>query len=149
MIDLRPARRTVLVWHDRGQSPDDARRDVDTLDADVIAARWDPAASDRGRRDLLTSVRDARAILTSARADPDDLDLIGFGVGGVAAASLASHAKRLGIAFGATVCVDPRWNEPDPISGNLLSGQDVPDGVELVEDRDDLAAVLATRWRPR
>jgi hypothetical protein len=136
----------VLVWHDLGQSATEAVAAVGDLDARVVGGSWRPTADDGGREDLLTSVRDARALIEQQGGDPNDLGLIGFGLGAVAGAGLAQHAKRLGIGLGTVICVTPRWHEPDPISGVLLSGP--PERVELVEDQAALAAAI-TCWRRR
>ncbi len=137
----------VLVWHDRDQSPTQAVAAVGDLDARVVPGSWIPTADDGGREDLLISVRDARALIEQQGGDPNDLGLIGFGLGAVAAAGLAQHAKRLGIGLGTVICVAPRWDEPDPISGVLLSGP--PEWVELVEDQADVPAAITTCWRRR
>jgi len=132
----------VLIWHDRGQSSTAAVTAVGDLDATVVGSSWNAAADDGGRADLLTSVRDARALIEQRGGDPNGLGLIGFGLGAVAAAGLALHAKRLGIGLGTVVCVAPNWDEPDPISGVLLSGP--PERVELVQSVEDV-----TCWRRR
>ena len=141
----------VLVWHDRDQSATEAVAAVgDLVDTTVTGGSWNPAADDGGRADLLISVRDARELIEHQGGDPNDLGLIGFGLGAVAAAGLALHAKRLGIGLGTVLCVAPRWNEPDPISGVLLSGP--PERVELAEDQADVSAYWAaavTCWRRR
>ena len=135
----------VLVWHDRDQSATEALAAVGDLDATVVGGSWRPTADDGGREDLLTSVRDARALIEQQGGDPNDLGLIGFGLGAVAGAGLAQHAKRLGIGLGTVICVTPRWDEPDPISGVLLSGP--PERVELVEDQAALAAAITRTER--
>jgi len=71
------------------------------------------------REALLTSVREARERL----ADPDELEIVGHGLGAVAAASLAIHAKRLGIRLAKVTLVDPDWSLPDPISGQLIDAR--------------------------
>lgn len=138
----------ALVWHDRGQSAADAIAAVGELDATVLGPTWNPAADDGGRAELLVSVREARELIAARGGNPDDLGLIGIGLGAVAAAGLALHAKRLGIGLGAVWCVAPNWNEPDPISGVLLSGLPEIDRVELVEDQAALAAEIIC-WRRR
>lgn len=140
------ARPVLLVWHDRDQSADDAAGLVGELDATVVSPTWDPADDDGGRAQLLISVREARELIESRGDDPNELGLIGFGLGAVAAAGLALHAKRLGIGLGPTWCVAPRWDEPDPISGVLVSGP--PERVELVENPADVSAQI-TCWRRR
>jgi predicted esterase len=136
----------VLVWHDRGQTTADAIAGLGELDAMVVAPSWEPLADDGGRASLLVSVREAREQIEAGGGDPNELVLVGFGLGAVAAAGLTLHAKRLGIGLGMTVCVAPRWDEPDPISGVLLSGP--PERVELVDDPADVSAQI-TCWRQR
>jgi hypothetical protein len=135
--------RVLLVWHDRRQSGDDAAATLGELDATVVSPAWDPEAADGGRASLLISVREARELIKSQGDDPNELGLVGFGLGAVAAAGLSLYAKRLGIGLGPTWCVAPRWDEPDPISGVLLSGP--PERVELVDNPADAAAQI-TCW---
>jgi hypothetical protein len=142
-VDATPV---VLVWHDRDQSVATAVATVGDLEATVVGPSWDPSADDGGRAGLLTSVRDARALIEDRGGDPNVLGVVGIGLGAVAAAGLALHARRLGIGLGTVVCLAPRWDEPDPISGVLLSGP--PEGVELVEDQAALAAAIIC-WRRR
>ena len=122
----------VLVWPDPGQ-PDSAMRSLLADGADeVIVAAWDPSSEDGGRAALLTSVRDARDALTARGVDPNELVLVGMGLGGVAAAGLARYARRLGIGLGRVIAVAGRWDEPDPFSGKPIV--DVPERVELVPE---------------
>lgn len=140
MTDLPPV---VLIWHDRGQSAGEVADLVGDVAARVVCPTWDPEAEDGGRAALLVSVREARELVATNGGDPDELSLVGFGLGAVAAAGLALHAKRLGIGLGRTLCVAPTWDEPDPISGVLLTGP--PERVELVENPADAAAWLVGR----
>ncbi|MFZ1160837.1 alpha/beta hydrolase family protein [Mycobacterium sp.] len=110
---------TVLLWH--GQQPD-ARSSVRSLaeliadhGVSVIAPDWNSYAQDGGRADLLRSVQFARA-----RVDrPDDLVLVGWSMGGLAAAGLTVHAQRLKMAFAHTVCLAGAFMVPDPIFNAL------------------------------
>lgn len=77
------------------------------------------------REALLTSVRVARAQMS----DPDELEIVGHGLGAVAAASLTLHAKRLGIRVGRVRLVDPDWSLPDPISGQLIDPGLLPESM--------------------
>ncbi|HUQ00418.1 MAG TPA: hypothetical protein VM093_08150 [Aeromicrobium sp.] len=135
------ARRVILIWPD---GAGDAA--LPGLPGDAIVARWDPGAEDGGRTELLASVRDARAMVAARGGNADDLTLVGFGRGAVAAAGLTRYARRLGIGLGPVVCVAPAWDEPDPFSGAPLA--EVPERVELVDHADDVPAVI-TCWRPR
>jgi hypothetical protein len=133
----------ILVWPDGDQPPDEVQRLLRGVEGQLLVATWDSAADDGGRTDLLASVRDARAMLTSQGEDPDTLDIIGLGRGAVAAAGLTRYAKRLGIGLGRVLCVAPEWDKPDPFSSAPLS--EVPERIELVPD----VASVATCWQPR
>ena len=114
---------TVLLWH--GQQPD-ARSSVRPLaeliaghGLSVIAPDWDSHAHDGGRADLLRSVQFARERVH----DPDDLVLVGWSMGGLAAAGLTVHAQRLDMAFAHTVCLAGAFMVPDPIFNELPASQ--------------------------
>ena len=130
----------VLVWPDAGQADSAVQALLADVTDDVIVAAWDPAAEDGGRAALLTSVRDARDALAARGADPEELVLVGVGLGGVAAAGLARYAKRLGIGLGRVLAVAGTWDEPDPFSGNLI--EEIPERVELVPEDYLLATTL-------
>ena len=114
---------TVLLWH--GQQPD-ARSSVRPL-ADLLADRglgvvvpdWDSYADDSGRADLLRSVHFARERLD----DPDGLVLIGWSMGGLAAAALTIRAQELGMCFAHTVCLAGAFMVADPIFGDVPAAQ--------------------------
>src|SRR5690349_2477567 len=82
---------------------------------------WREPDIEMSREALLNSVREARERL----ADPDQLEIVGYGIGAVAAGSLAIHAKRLGIRLAKVTLVEPDWSQPDPISGQLIDAQRV------------------------
>ena len=114
---------TVLLWH--GQQPD-ARSSVRRLaeliaghGVGVIAPDWNSYADDGGRADLLRSVQFARERVH----DPDDLVLVGWSMGGLAAAGLTVHAQRLDMAFAHTVCLAGAFMVPDPIFKELPASQ--------------------------
>lgn len=117
----------VLLWHGRG---------VDSADwmlplADRVAANgalalvpdWSSETPDGGRTDLLTSVRHARERATDAGLDAGSVVVAGWSLGGTAAASLAVHAKRLGIALGGAVLIAPA-DGPGVVDG--ISGGPLP-----------------------
>src|SRR6201995_3778133 len=101
LVDVsgKPAQQTVLLWH--GQQPD-ARATVRPL-AELLAGHglgvvvpdWNSYADDGGRSDLLRSVHFARHRVD----DPDGLVLVGWSMGGVAAAGLTIGGRRIGVAF--------------------------------------------------
>jgi hypothetical protein len=130
----------ILVWPEPGQSDSAIRALLDGVASDLIVAVWDPADDDGGRAALLASVRDARDMLAASDADPDELVLIGLGLGGVAAAGLARYARRLGIGVGRVIAVAGTWDEPDPFSGNIV--EEIPERVELVPESYLLATTL-------
>lgn len=130
----------VLVWPDVGQDEAEVRALLAEVAAELVVTSWDPSAEDGDRTVLLTSVRDARALLTAAGDDPDTLTLVGFGQGAVAAAGLTRYAKRLGVGLGRVIAVAGTWNKPDPFSGTPL--EEVPERVELVPETYLLATTL-------
>ena len=115
-----PAHRTVLMWH--GAQPD-ARASMRPL-ADhlagygvgVLVADWNSHADDRGRADLLASLRFARA----ASASPDDVVLVGWSMGGVAAAGVTIHSALLQVRVAHTICLAGAFMAPEPVSGRHL-----------------------------
>jgi dienelactone hydrolase len=113
----------VLLWH--GQQPD-ARASVRSL-AELIAGHgrgvvvpdWNSAADDGGRADLLNSVH-----FTRERAeDPEAVVLVGWSMGGLAAAALTIRASELGIAVAHTVCLAGAFMIADPIFRQLPAAQ--------------------------
>ena len=130
----------VLVWLDPAQAADETRTLLAEVPADLFVAHWDPTVDDAGRTDLLASVRDARDRIIAQGGNPDELTVVGFGLGAVAAAGLARYARRLGIGLGRVIAVAGTWDEPDPFSGTPI--EDVPERVELVPDSYLLATTL-------
>jgi dienelactone hydrolase len=119
----RPSQPTVLLWH--GQQAD-ARASVRPLVAmlsdlgvGVVAPDWNSYAEDGGRADLLNSVQFARDRVD----DPDGLVLVGWSMGGVAAAGLTIQAGRFGVQFAHTVCLAGAFMVADPISGSVPATQ--------------------------
>jgi dienelactone hydrolase len=118
-----PSQRTVLLWH--GQQPD-ARAAVRPL-AELLVGRglgvvipdWNSRAADGGRADLLESVHFTRGRVD----DPDGLVLVGWSMGGVAAAGLTIQARRLGVGFAHTVCLAGAFMVADPIFGRVPATQ--------------------------
>jgi len=122
-VSGRPSQRTVLLWH--GQQPD-ARAAVRPLaellvghGLGVVVPDWNSHADDGGRADLLKSVHFARERVD----DPDGLVLVGWSMGGVAAAGLAIQARRIGVGFAHTVCLAGAFMVADPIFGRVPATQ--------------------------
>lgn len=124
----------VLLWH--GRQPD--MREVVAPLARMVAERgptvhavdWNSHADDGGRADVLRSVKFVRESIRSAGDDPDDLVLVGWSMGGTAAAGLTLHARRLGIRMAHTVCLAGGFPAPDPISGAQLLTDPLPTSPE-------------------
>ncbi|AFM19868.1 Phospholipase/Carboxylesterase [Mycolicibacterium chubuense NBB4] len=114
-----PTDPSVLLWHG---AQSDARASVRTL-AELLATRgigvvapdWDSHAPDRGASDLLASAAFAR----EWSAGP--LVVVGWSMGGAAAAGLTLRASRHGVAVAHTVCLAGAFMVPDPISGADLT----------------------------
>lgn len=113
------AQPTILLWHGM-QS--DARAAVRPLaqrlanrGAAVVAADWNSHADDGGRADLLRSVGFARERSTGA------IVLVGWSMGGAAAAGLTLDAQRHNVAIAHTVCLAGAFMANDPISGRPVT----------------------------
>jgi dienelactone hydrolase len=118
-----PANPTVLLWH--GQQAD-ARASVRALaeliaghGMGVVAPDWNSSAADGGRADLLASVQFTRERV----AEPDAVVLVGWSMGGLAAAGATIQANQLGVAFAHTVCLAGAFMIADPIFNELPSAQ--------------------------
>jgi dienelactone hydrolase len=117
------SQRTVLLWH--GQQPD-ARAAVRPLaellighGLGVVVPDWNSHADDGGRADLLKSVHFARERVE----DPDNVVLVGWSMGGVAAAALTIQGRRIGVAFAHTVCLAGAFMVTDPVFGRVPATQ--------------------------
>jgi dienelactone hydrolase len=112
---------TILLWHGMQTDARAAVRPLAGLLAShevaVVAPDWNSHAEDGGRADLLRSFD-----FTQERAnDPNGVVLVGWSLGGVAAAGLTLNAARLNIALAHTVCLAGAFMAPDPISGRLVT----------------------------
>ena len=119
----------MLLWH--GMQAD-ARlvvrplaRSLADRGAAVIVPDWNSHAADGGRADLLGSLNFA----AEQAGDPDGLVLIGWSLGGAAAASLTLAAGHFNVVLAHTVCLAGAFMVPDPIRGRVateeLSREDV------------------------
>ncbi|BBZ13649.1 alpha/beta fold hydrolase [Mycobacterium branderi] len=110
-------RRTVLLWHGQQSNARAAVRPLAELVAGhglaVVAPDWNSHADDGGRDDLIRSVEFARQRVT----EPDELVVVGWSLGGAAAAGLTARADRYGLRFAHTVCLAGAFMVPDPITG--------------------------------
>ena len=85
----------------------------------VVVPDWNSHADDGGRADLLRSVHFARERVD----DPDGLVLVGWSMGGVAAAGLTIQARRVDVGFAHTVCLAGAFMVTDPIFGRVPATQ--------------------------
>ena len=145
----------VLLWH--GRQPD--MRDAVAPLSELIAARgptvhaadWNSHADDGGRSDVLSSLRFVRESIESGGGDPDSLVLVGWSLGGTAAAGLTLHARRLGVGVAHTVCLAGGFPAPDPISGAKLLTEQLPSSKHptpftlLHGTADDIVPVATSR----
>ena len=144
----------VLIWHGRGPN----ERGVLATLAGLVAARgptvvvpdWSSEAEDGGRADLLRSMRLTREQIEAHGGDPDSLVLVGWSLGGTAAAGLTINARRLGVGVAGTVTLAGGFVAPDPISGEPLTGSlpttDDPSPFTIIHGiADDVAPVSMSR----
>ncbi|KAA0114597.1 alpha/beta hydrolase [Mycolicibacterium sp. P9-22] len=142
-----PSRPTVLLWHgtqtDSRPAVGVLAEAIAELGVGVIAPDWDSHAADGGRADLLNSVR--FALTRSAGAD---LLLVGWSLGGVAAAGLTLRARQFNVPVAHTVCLGGAFMVDDPITGGPVL-RDIPDTAArtpfslLVGDADDVVPASA------
>jgi dipeptidyl aminopeptidase/acylaminoacyl peptidase len=114
-----PSQATVVMWHgaqtdSRGAMRPLAER-VHGHGLAVVLADWDSHADDGGRADLLGS-----AEFAYKHANGNALAIVGWSMGGLAAAGLALRAGELGIGVSRAVCLAGAFMVRDPISGAPL-----------------------------
>jgi len=107
---------TALLWHGTQTDSRAAVRVLAAAIADhgicVIAPDWDSHAADRGRSDLLRSAEFAQS-----HGGGGGLVVIGWSLGGVAAAGLALHAPEFNVPVAHAVCLGGAFMVDDPLSG--------------------------------
>lgn len=145
-----PAPSTILLWHG---AQTDARAAVGPLagmlggrSAVVVAPDWNSHADDGGRADLLRSLEFTRKLAT----DAERILLVGWSMGGAAAAGVTLNAAQFDFAPAHTVCLAGAFMVPDPISGALLTDRLTAAGVgspfSLLHGLDDdVVPVAASR----
>jgi dienelactone hydrolase len=110
---------TVLMWHGAQTDARSAMRPLAELVAGhgltVVVPDWDSHAADGGRGHLLASAEFARE-----RAGADGVVLVGWSLGGAAAAGLAISADRSGLAIAHTICLAGAFVVRNPITGAPL-----------------------------
>ncbi len=156
-----PRQPTVLLWHGMQTDARAAVRPLAAMLAEhgaaVVAPDWNSHADDGGRADLLRSLDLTRNLAS----DPDSVVLVGWSLGGCAAAGLTLEAARFDLALAHTVCLAGAFMIPDPISGrpptDMLSADRVgspftllhglaDDAVPITVSRDFAAALQQVGW---
>jgi predicted esterase len=116
-----PIRPMALLWHGMQSDARAAVRPLAELLARhgirVVVPDWNSHAADGGRQDLLASV----SFAVERNANPDGLVLVGWSMGGLAAAGLTIQADRLKVPLIHTVCLAGAFAARDPISGGHLN----------------------------
>lgn len=133
------AQPTILLWHGMQSDARAALRPLAQRLADrgaaVVAADWNSHADDGGRADLLRSVGFTRERSTGA------IVIVGWSMGGAAAAGLTLDAQRHNVAIAHTVCLAGAFMANDPISGrpvtDLLSAAQVSSPFTLLHGLAD------------
>jgi dipeptidyl aminopeptidase/acylaminoacyl peptidase len=150
---------TVLMWHG---AQTDARSTIRPLaelvaghGVSVVVPDWNSHADDRGRDDLLRSAEFAQR-----HGGADGLILVGWSLGGLAAAGLTIHRETLNVPVVHTICLAGAFMAVDPITGahlpSELPGRDSPftllhgtaDDVVPVEVSRAFAATLSDNGWP-
>lgn len=120
---------TVLMWHgmqtDSGSAMGPLARTLADRGLGVVVPDWNSHADDGGRADLLNSLGFARQFAGAANG----LVLVGWSMGGLAAAGLTLRATQFGVSLVHTFCLGGAFMARDPISGG-----DVTDGLNSTAD---------------
>jgi dienelactone hydrolase len=103
----------------------------------VIVPDWNSRADDSGGADLRRSLEFA----CGRSSDPDGVALVGWSLGGAAAAGATIHARRLDVRLHCTVCLAGAFMVVDPIFGEPLPKEfgrrDDPPPFTLLHGVDD------------
>lgn len=113
------AQPTVLIWHGMQSDARAAVRPLAEMLAvhgvTAVAPDWNSHAADGGRADLLRSVDFTR------QRSAEGIVLVGWSLGGAAAAGLTLDAQRYNVVISHTVCLAGAFMAHDPISGRSLA----------------------------
>lgn len=120
---------TVLLWHGMQTDARAALRPLAHLLAEhgaaVVAPDWNSHADDGGRSDLLRSLDFTR----SFAGQNEGIVVVGWSLGGCAAAALTLDAASFDVAVAHTVCLAGAFMVPDPISHRRLTDRLPPEHV--------------------
>jgi dienelactone hydrolase len=109
----------ILMWHGAQTDARSAMRPLAALVAGhgltVVVPDWNSHADDGGRSDLMGSVEFARDHIGSG-----GLIVVGWSLGGAAAAGLAISAERLELPVAHTICLAGAFVARNPMTGAPL-----------------------------
>lgn len=135
----------VLLWHGTQTDARKTLRPFATLLAEqrfyVIVPDWDSHAGDRGRDDLLNSLRYA--------ATAGEFALIGWSLGGTAAAGVALRSDHYDSPVSSVICLAGAFNADNPLTGDKLPIDDLHAGAAvpitlLHGDSDDVVPLAVS-----
>lgn len=121
----------VLLWHGTQTDARATLRPFATLIADhgffVIVPDWDSHADDNGRDNLLRSLQYATAAIPSGK----DFALIGWSLGGTAAASVALDSRHFDSPVTHAICLAGAFGAISPLTGSPIPTDDPPTGNSI------------------
>jgi dipeptidyl aminopeptidase/acylaminoacyl peptidase len=144
------SRPTVLLWHGMQTDARAAFGPLAGMLADrgaaVVAPDWNSHAGDGGRADLLGSLDFTR----NFAGEGNGIVLVGWSMGGCAAAGLTLNAARFDVTLTHTVCLAGAFMAPDPLTGraptDALSTDSIGTPFTLLHGlADDAVPVAASR----
>lgn len=116
----------VLLWHGTQTDARTTLTPFATMISDrgffVIVPDWDSHADDNGRHDLLQSLRHA----TDSVGPRDEFALIGWSLGGTAAAGVALHTTHFDAPVSHVLCLAGAFGARSPLTGDHLPADDLP-----------------------
>ncbi|OBA64074.1 esterase [Mycobacterium sp. 1100029.7] len=142
-----PSQPGILLWHGMQANAREVLRPLAGLlaghGATVVAPDWDSHTEDRGRAALLQSVD-----FMQQRSDGNDFVLVGWSMGGLAAAGLTLAAQDVPLTH--TVCLAGAFLVADPITGGtpgqgMTPARDGPPFTLLHGLSDKVIPVAASR----
>lgn len=140
----------ALLWHGRGIDQGRAMQPIAERVAAAgllaISVDWSSEEPDRGRGDLMSSLRFARELASEHGLDPDRIVLAGWSLGATAALGVAMHTEALGTPVAGVVLIAPGDGPRavNPTTGTPLPAT-FPAGshrapITLVFGQDDLSS---------
>jgi pimeloyl-ACP methyl ester carboxylesterase len=124
-----PAAPQVLLWHGMQSNARASMRMLARIlargGANVVVPDWDSHAADSGRADLLNSI----SFVRERTANKGGFVLVGWSMGGAAAAGLSLNTADFEVVLARCVCLAGAFGAEDPITGRPVLDQVRPDRV--------------------